>query len=123
MRNGFFAIAIILAATLITSTAQILYKLGVNKAGSGFGVLNLYLISGILLYAIAAAIVLFAFRIGQVSVLYPLFATSYIWVSLLSSYFFNESVGAIKLLGISLIIAGVAFIGIDAGSIKKPEMV
>ena len=69
-----------------------------------------------MLYAIAAIIVLFAFRIGQVSMLYPLFATSYIWVSLLSSYLFNESIGQIKLMGIAAIISGVAFMGLDAKS-------
>ncbi len=105
----------IIIATLFTSAAQILYKFGINKGS----LLNLYLISGILLYVVAAIIVIIAFRQGKVSVLYPVFATSYIWVILLSSYFFHEAVGQIKFLGIAVIIAGVVLIGLDENKIKE----
>ena len=119
--NKFLPFAIILFATLITSTAQIFYKLGVSHVNS-LGILNYYLIFGILLYSVAAVLVIFAFKQGQVSMLYPLFATSYIWVSILSSYFFSEIFGMVKLLGIASIIAGVAFIGLDAAKIRKSEV-
>ena len=52
-----------------------------------------------------------SFRGGDVSVLYPIVATSYIWVSFLSIYFLNEAMNFFKWLGIFTIILGIALIG------------
>ena len=117
--NKILPLALVLAATFITSSAQIFYKLGTIANLNFFGILNFYIIIGFLLYALAAFLVIFAFKHGQVSMLYPLFATSYIWVSILSSYLFNENISQVKLLGIAAIIAGVSFIGFDANNFKK----
>ena len=50
-------------------------------------------------------------RGGEVSVLYPIIATSYIWVSFLSIFFLNESMNNFKWLGVTSIIAGIILIG------------
>ena len=113
MATKLWAMAIILAATSLTSTAQLFYKFGAEKLS--FDILslitNLELIAGMVLYAIGGILLILSFRGGEVSVLYPIFATSYIWVSLLSIYFLDEVMNFFKWTGIFIIIAGIVLIG------------
>ncbi len=69
------------------------------------------LLYGILIYGAATAIFIPALKFGELSLIYPLVATSYIWVSLLSVKYLGEKMNKYKWLGIMLIIVGVAFIG------------
>ena len=69
---------------------------------------------GLVIYGIAAALMITAFKGGEVSVLYPIIATSYIWVSLLSSYFFNETINLFRWMGILIIISGIIFISLGS---------
>ena len=107
------AIFTILATTLLTSSAQILWKIG--SATLSFNIVNIltnyYLIGGVLLYIIGGTLLIISFRRGEVSVLYPIFATSYIWVSFLSIKFLGEMMNIYKWIGIATIIAGIVFIG------------
>lgn len=66
---------------------------------------------GLLLYAVGGTILILSFRGGEVSVLYPIIATSYIWVSFLSIYFLNESMNIFKWLGVFTIMMGIILIG------------
>ena len=120
MATKTWAIALMVLCTAFTSFAQILYKLGSAKldltiAGT---ILNLPLISGMVLYGLGAIIMIIAFSGGDVSALYPVVATSYVWVALLSVYFFHESLSVLKLSGIAIVIAGIIFISIGS---KAPE--
>jgi len=55
-----------------------------------------------------------ALRGGELSVLYPLVALVYVWVSLLSVRFLGEKMNPMKWLGIALILLGVTLIGLGA---------
>jgi uncharacterized membrane protein len=72
---------------------------------------NRSLILGIACYGTATVLFVPALRGGELSTLYPLVSTTYIWVSLLSVKLLKERMNRIKWLGILLIIAGVSFIG------------
>lgn len=113
MATKLWAIGIVLFSTLLTSTAQLFYKFGAAKLS--FDILSLItnyeLIAGMVLYAIGGILLILSFRGGEVSVLYPLFATSYIWVSFLSIYFLGEIMNIFKWSGIFTIIAGIVLIG------------
>ena len=113
MKTDKWAMMLVLATTFVTSVAQILYKKGVpNLEFSVMGILaNYYILGGLFLYVIAAALLIISFRGGEVSVLYPIIATSYIWVSILSIYFLGETMNLYKWLGIISIISGIVFIG------------
>jgi drug/metabolite transporter (DMT)-like permease len=50
-------------------------------------------------------------RDGELSILYPVISLTYVWVTLLSVYFFKERVSALKLLGVMVVVIGVAVIG------------
>ena len=113
MKQKTTAIILILFTTLFTSSAQISLKLGINNLMPDFLsiISNYYLFQGFFLDAIAGVLAIIAFRKGEVSVLYPIFATSYIWVSILSFYFFKEELSMLKWLGILVIIAGISLVG------------
>ncbi len=113
MATKLWAALLVLFTTLLTSSAQILWKIGsatltFNIAGI---LTNYYIIGGILLYVVGGALIIIAFRGGEVSVLYPIIAMSYIWVSLLSVKFLGEIMNEFKWAGIAAIITGIFLIG------------
>jgi len=115
MKTKLWAIFLILFCTLLTSGAQILYKFGVKKLS--FDLLSLitnyHIIFGLILYGIGAILLIIALKHGELSVLYPIVATSYIWVSLLSPKFFpTDSMNFMKWIGIFIIVIGVSFVSI-----------
>lgn len=113
MATKLWAIGLILLCTLLTTSAQIFLKLGSNKLPLVIFT-NWQLFTGIILYAIGAFVMIMAFRGGEVTVLYPIFASSYIWVSLLSAYFFNESLGLLKISGVFVVILGITMIAMGS---------
>ncbi len=107
-----WAIGLMVLVTLLTSSAQILYKFGSAKLPVIFT--NYYLVLGLALYGIGAVLMIIAFKAGEVTVLYPIVATSYIWVALLSSYFFSDSMNYLKIIGIALIFFGVTSVSMGS---------
>lgn len=113
METELWAIGLVLLGTLVGSMGPIYLK----KASSSFSVhpikllTNWNLLKGISLYAIATIIFIPALKGGELSVLYPLVAVTYIWVSLLSVWQLGEKMNALKWIGVLLIILGVSFIG------------
>jgi len=120
-----WAFVLVLFTTLLTSVAQILFKKASQSLAPSITALisNYYLIGGLSLYAIGGIIMVIALRGGEVSVLFPIIATSYIWVSILSIFFLEENITPLKWIGIFIIIAGISLIGYgsgERGSQKSP---
>ena len=117
MKTAWWAILLVILTTGLTSAGQVFYKLGTNRAlelSSSPGIieyLNPFLISGLLVYGFGAVLLIIALKYGELSVLYPIIATSYIWVSFLSMYYFGELMNVYKWIGVVIIVAGVSLIG------------
>jgi uncharacterized membrane protein len=113
------SIILVLICTILISIGQLFYKFGANKLVLNFIqiITNYQLILGLLLYGISALLLIIALKHGELSVLYPIIATSYIWVAILSSIYLNELINTFKIIGISLIFLGVTSVGI--GGNKK----
>ena len=113
MATKLWAALLVLFTTLLTSSAQLFYKFGSATVSLNLLELftNYYLIAGLLLYAVGGTLMIISFRGGEVSVLYPIIATSYIWVSFLSMFFLGEIMNEFKWFGVVIIIAGIALIG------------
>ena len=126
-KTKLWAILLVLLTTLLTSSAQILYKFGANKLVYSFtGIITNYqLLLGLFIYMVGAVIMIIALKGGDLSVLYPIIATSYIWVSLLSMFFFSEKITLFKWIGIFTIIIGIIFItkGPKEDALKYTEAV
>lgn len=120
MATKSWAIALVVLCTLFTSNAQLLFKAGAARLP--ILLTNWPLIGGLSLYAIGAVLLILALKGGEVTVIYPIIATSYIWVGLLSHFVFGESLSWIAISGIALIALGVACIGLS-GSKKQMQEV
>ena len=113
MATQLWAIGLVISATLVGAFGPILLKKASAKKLSSVRELskNYALFGGVGLYAIGTIMFIPALKGGELSVLYPFVALTYIWVSLLSVKFLGEKMNKYKWIGISLIIIGVAFIG------------
>ena len=113
MKTKPFAILLVLITTIFTSTAQVFWKFGADRLVlTLMGIItNYHIWIGFFFYGIAAIILIFSLKHGELSVLYPVVATSYIWVSLLAVRFFGESITPLKWVGIASILFGISLIG------------
>ncbi|MCB9358382.1 EamA family transporter [Candidatus Woesearchaeota archaeon] len=113
MKTKRWAIVLIIACTVFISIAQLLYKLGSKSLSFSLdGILfNYLLLGGLFMYGIGAIMMILALKGGEVSVIYPILGTSYVWVVILSWQFLGETINIFKIIGIGMIIAGVTFIG------------
>jgi drug/metabolite transporter (DMT)-like permease len=116
------AILAIAFNTLLTASGQVLYKLGAENLMLSFmGLLtNYYLIGGLVVYAVSAVIMIICLKYGELSVLYPVIALSFIWVNIMSAKILHEPIVMLKWAGICFIILGVSCIGF--GSRTKKEV-
>jgi len=121
MKTKLWAIALIILTTAFTSAAQVFLKIGSPRLPEIFT--NLPLLAGAVLYVLGAGFMIIAFKGGEVTVLYPIFATSYVWVSLLSVRIFGETISTFKWLGIFTIIMGVTFIAFGSKDSKKQPII
>ncbi len=113
MATQLWAIGLVVLGTLVGAFGPILLKKASAKSLSKLSSLatNYHLFGGVALYAIGTILFIPALKGGDLSVLYPFVALSYIWVSLLSIKFLGEKMNKYKWIGILLIIIGVSFIG------------
>lgn len=105
-------IFLIILCTLFTCIGQLFFKRGSALLdGTMGGFLNWFLVLGFTSYGLGALFMIFAFREGELSVLYPILATSYLWVGLLSVVFFGEVLTVWKWSGMILILLSVSVLG------------
>ena len=111
------AILLVLLCTFLTAAGQIFLKIGSRTLALNIIKLlsNSALIIGIILYILGAIILVIALKHGELSVLYPIIATSFVWVGFLSIMFLNEIMNAWKWAGVVTIIIGISLIGRGAG--------
>lgn len=108
------AILLMILCTLFTSLGQLLWKAGVARIQPAIWItfLNLPFVLGFVSYGLGAILMLIAFKSGELSVLYPIIATSYVWVSIASLFLFPEDVmNSWKWVGIFTILVSVSILG------------
>ena len=74
-------------------------------------VANLPLMAGYCIYGISTLLLVVALKDGELSLLYPVIALTYVWVTVLSFLIFHDDINPWRLLGIVLIVTGVAVLG------------
>ena len=117
------AIYIVLACTLLVAIGQYLIKLGANRlshAGllaTAVGIVTIpQLFAGYCLYALFTVMFVYALRHGELSILYPLIALGYVWTTITAVVMLHESMNAYKIIGLLVIICGVAVLGWGSSS-------
>ena len=115
MATQLWAIGLVLLASFVGSSGPIFLKKFSPSLTLRFSSLwNKWFILGFTAYALGTILFIPALRGGELSVLYPLVATTYIWVCLWSIRFLHEAMNVQKWLGIALIVCGVALIGLGS---------
>jgi multidrug transporter EmrE-like cation transporter len=124
-RNPKLSIALVFICTLLGAAAQILMKNGTQgQSVEGVTALvvaiftNGQLFLGYALYGLSTVALVVALKYGELSILYPVIALTYVWVTALSVMIYGEQINFFKLLGLLTVVAGVAVIGL--GMRKRP---
>jgi drug/metabolite transporter (DMT)-like permease len=108
------SIGLVFLCTLIGAAGQMLIKAGANTLArpSLLAMMtNVPLISGYVLYGLMTVLFIYALRDEELSILYPVISLTYVWVTGLSVYFLNETLNLPKLVGVLVIVLGVAVLG------------
>ncbi len=108
-------IAITTLSAFIVAVAQYIFKrsLGGFKFNTKgiFGVLsNKGVLLGIFIYFVSLGIYLTALSSGELSVVYPIFASSFIFVLIISAALLGEKINAFRITGVLLIVLGIALV-------------
>jgi len=113
------SLIIVLCSTVLIAMAQALIKSGTGDLAAGsslvdtaIGILTTpKLFAGYALYGVVTGMMVLALRHAELSLIYPVIALSYVWVSVLSVVMFHEEMNPYKLAGVVVIISGVAILG------------
>ena len=104
---------LVAGCTVLNAIAQILFKMAAhNLVLTPMGLAtNLPLIGGCAFYGLFTIAMVVALREAELSVMYPIIALSYVWVTLLTYWLLKEPPNLYKNLGILTIVIGVAVLG------------
>ncbi|MBZ5619104.1 MAG: EamA family transporter [Acidobacteriia bacterium] len=107
------SLLLVFSCTILGAAAQILMKVGMTRFEPTLGslVTNVPLIAGYVLYGINTLMLVLALRDGELSMLYPIIALTYVWVTLLSYVLLRETPNLYKNIGIATIVLGVGILG------------
>ncbi|HLH18099.1 MAG TPA: EamA family transporter [Bryobacteraceae bacterium] len=107
------SVLLVFSCTVLGAAAQLLMKIGMThfRPDPVAIATNLPLVAGYALYGINTLLLVLALREGELSMLYPIIALTYVWVTLLSYALLPEKPNWYKNVGIATIVVGVAVLG------------
>jgi multidrug transporter EmrE-like cation transporter len=107
------SILLVFSCTVLGAAAQILMKIGMGhfRPDPVAIATNLPLVAGYVLYGMNTLLLVLALKEGELSMLYPIIALTYVWVTLLSYWLLREPANVYKNIGITTIVVGVAVLG------------
>jgi len=104
-------------SAFIGSIGQLEFKRGADNLQFDIKLLltNYHLIIAIAVYCVSTVLYVYALNKENLSILYPIVATSYIWTLMFSKIFLKEQVGLTSWAGVFFILVGVTLIATQAG--------
>ncbi|AET70695.1 putative membrane protein [Desulfosporosinus orientis DSM 765] len=102
--------------SILMVTGQTLWKLGasgkeIHSIGQVLRLfLNPYIISGLMVYAFASVLWIYILNKGELSYVYPIQSTAFIFALIIGVSFFKEDLTLTKVLGVLVICLGVIII-------------
>ncbi len=109
------AIVCMLIASVLGAAGQYLYKAGTDRAAGGFFalMLNPWILAGMACYVAVMVMFTSAFKAGgTVTVLYPIYASTFIWAAMMGQVINHQPIRPIHWFGMALLIAGMYFMGV-----------
>lgn len=113
----------VLTASFIGSFGAVCLKNGAGRLHRDLTslIFNYPLFAGIGLYLLSTLFFLKGIQNGELTILYPMVSLSYVWTLLWSRLFFGEPFTRTKLLGLAMILSGVAMLFAGAGTSKRQQ--
>ena len=104
-------------SAFIGSIGQLEFKRGADNLQFDIKLLltNYHLIIAIAVYCVSTVLYVYALNKENLSILYPIVATSYIWTLMFSKIFLKEPIGLTSWAGVFFILLGVTLIATQAG--------
>ena len=106
-----------LLAALVSSFAQLMFKRSVRKVDSLAHLVGLLGNRGVLLglaaYGVGFLLYITALSGGQLSLVFPIFASSFIFVTLISATVLKERITLMRAAGVLLVFIGITIVAIS----------
>ena len=103
-----------LIASFLGALGQFLYKSGAEHATGSLGsyLLNGRLLGGMACYVMVMVLFVAAFRRGgSLTVLYPVYATTFVWAALIALPAYGTPIKLVNVAGMALLISGMFLMG------------
>jgi multidrug transporter EmrE-like cation transporter len=114
MQTPRISIAMFFAAAIFGAAGQFLYKSGADQAPGGVAgyLLNARLVGGVVCYVVVMVLFVGAFkRGGELSVLYPIYASTFVWAAIIAWWVYGEPIKPVNLAGMAFLFAGMYLMG------------
>ncbi len=114
MQTPTISIVYFLIASLLGAIGQFLYKSGADNATGSLWtyVLNARILVGMVCYILVMILFVAAFkRGGSLSVLYPVYATTFIWAAIIALLMYHDPIRPLNVAGMALLVGGMYLMG------------
>jgi len=120
MQNSSQTVPILLnlIAAVLGAVGQYLYKIGGLRLGQMPLYKNWPLFSGMILFCVVMVLFVFSFKLGgRLSVVYPIYATTFLWGTIIAIFIDREPYTIMQIAGIFVILIGVCMIAMSANKV------
>ncbi len=114
MSTPIVSILFFLLASLLGAFGQFLYKSGAEQATDGIlsYVLNIRIFIGVVCYIAVMVLFVAAFKKGgSLTVLYPVYATTFIWAAVIAVFAYGTPIKPVNVGGMACIVVGMYLMG------------
>jgi multidrug transporter EmrE-like cation transporter len=114
VRTSPLAIVFFVIAAFLGALGQFYYKSGAEKAGNTLAsyIFNARLLAGVVCYVAVMVLFVAAFkRGGALTVLYPIYASTFIFAAIIAWFACGTPIRPVHLAGFTLLIAGMYLLG------------
>ncbi len=105
----------VVAASVLGAVGQYIFKTGADRAGSSLVSFftSPWIIGGMACYVTVMMLFSYAFRRGgTVTVLYPIYASTFIWAAVIGLLLYGQPIRPIHMMGMVLLVAGIYCMGV-----------
>ena len=115
MKSQLVPILFYLIAGVSGAVGQYLYKVGADRLATVPLWKNWHIGAGVLAFCLVMVLFIAAFRLGgRLSVIYPMYATTFIWGALIGVQVVGEPWSWTQVLGIGVIVLGCGLVAVGA---------
>ena len=119
MQTSMTSVLCFVVAAAVGAAGQFLYKAGADRTTDSAAsyLLNPRLLAGVVCYLAVMVLFVVGFKLGgAMSVLYPVYASTFIWGALIAMVAFREPIRLVNVAGMALLILGMVLMGIGKQS-------